>query len=139
MSKNNRLHVELPENLRRKFKSLERKLWWVDTLIAACGIACGLVVFYLLGFLSDRFCDTPAALRLAFTVTGGAIAVHYAWFWANHWIINRRDNRVLAAIVQSKNRRMGDRLMSAVELTSHDQRTEEVSEELCRAAIEQVG
>ncbi len=138
MNKNNRFHVELPENLRRKFKSLERKLWWVDTLIAACGIACGLVTFYLLLFLSDRFWDTPAALRLAFTLAGGAIAMHYAWFWANHWIVNRRDSRVLAAIVQRKHRRMGDRLMSAVELTSHDQRAEEVSEELCRAAIDQV-
>jgi hypothetical protein len=138
MSKNNRFNVELPEKLKGKFKSLERKLWFVDTLIAVCGIACGLVVAYLLLFMSDRFWDTPAAWRLAFTLAGGAVAVHFAWFWSKHWIVNRRDNRVLAAIVQRKHRRMGDRLMSAVELTSIDQRPEDVSEELCRAAIEQI-
>ena len=138
MSEKNRFNVELPEKLRGKFKSLERKLWFVDTLIAVCGIACGLVVAYLLVFMSDRFWDTPAAWRLAFTLAGGAVALHYVWFWAKHWIMSRRDNRVLAAIVQRKHRRMGDRLMSAVELTSIDQRPEDVSEELCRAAIEQI-
>ncbi|MBC8324296.1 MAG: hypothetical protein H8E27_01540 [Verrucomicrobia subdivision 3 bacterium] len=138
MSEKSRFNVELPERLRGKFNSLERKLWFVDTLIAVCGIACGLVVAYLLLFMSDRFWDTPAAWRLTFTLAGGAVALHYAWFWAKHWILNRRDNRVLAAIVQRKHRRMGDRLMSAVELTSIDQRPEDVSEELCRAAIEQI-
>jgi len=138
MSEKTRFNVELPERLKGKFNSLERKLWFVDTLIAVCGIACGLVVAYLLLFMSDRFWDTPAAWRLVFTLAGGAVALHYAWFWVKHWILNRRDNRVLAAIVQRKHRRMGDRLMSAVELTSIDQRPEDVSEELCRAAIEQI-
>ncbi|MDE2714289.1 MAG: hypothetical protein OSB74_07985 [Verrucomicrobiota bacterium] len=138
MSENRRFNVGLPEKLRGKFKSLERKLWFVDTLITLCGIACGLVVAYLLLFMSDRFWNTPAELRFAFTLAGGAVALHFAWFWSKHWIVNRRDNRVLAAIVQRKHRRMGDRLMSAVELTSIDQRPEDVSEELCRAAIEQI-
>ena len=138
MNEKNRFNVELPEKLRGKFKSLERKLWVVDTLITVCGIACGLVAAYLLLFVSDRFWNTPAELRFAFTLAGGAVALHFAWFWSKHWIVNRRDNRVLAAIVQRKHRRIGDRLMSAVELTSIDQRPEDVSEELCRAAIEQI-
>ena len=138
MNEGNSFHVDLPESLREKFRSLVRKLWLVDTVIALCGLAAGLVVSYLLLFISDRFWATPTGLRILFTVAGLGVAACFAWFWIKHWIINRRDNRVLAAIVQQKHRRMGDRLMSAVELTNQDQRPEHVSEALCRAAIEQI-
>jgi len=138
MSDKKNFHVELPENLKGKFKSLERKLWIVDTAIAASGFSAGLVCFYLLLFMSDRLWDTPAALRLFITGGGIAIAGWYAGFWVNHWIVNRRDSRVLAAIVQQKHRSLGDRLMSAVDLTSNDDRPDNVSETLCRAAIEQI-
>ena len=138
MSEKSSFHVELPDNLKGKFRSLERKLWLVDTAIAASGLAAGLVCFYLLLFISDRFWDTPAAVRLLFTGAGIAVAAWYGWFWINHWIVNRRDNRVLAAIVQQKHRRMGDHLMSAVELTDGDERPDNVSEVLCRAAIDQI-
>ena len=138
MNEGNSFHVDLPESLRAKFRSLGRKRWLVDTVIALCGLAAGLVVSYLLLFISDRFWATPTGLRILFTVAGLGVAACFAWFWIKHWIINRRDNRVLAAIVQQKHRRMGDRLMSAVELTNQDQRPEHVSEALCRAAIEQI-
>jgi len=138
MSEKENFHVDLPENLRAKFRSLERKLWVVDSAIAVGGIIAGLVVSYLLLFISDRFWSTPAFVRMLFTGAGVAVAAAYVWFWANHWIFNRRNNRVLAAIVQQKHRRMGDRLVSAVELTDHDQRPENVSEDLCRAAIDQI-
>ena len=131
-------HVDLPENLRAKFASLERKLFVVDTVIAAGGIVAGLVISWLLLFMADRFWDTPAVMRSGFTLVGLGVAAFYVIFWLKHWVINRRDNRVLAAIVQKEHRRMGDRLMSAVELTDHEQRPEEVSETLCRAAIDQI-
>ena len=139
MNEGNSFHVDLPESLRGKFRSLERKLWLVDTVIALCGLVAGLVVSYLLLFLSDRFWATPAGWRILFTAAGLSVAAFFAWFWIRHWIINRRNNRVLAAIVQQKHGRMGDRLMGAVELTDQDQRPENVSEALCRAAIEQIG
>jgi hypothetical protein len=138
MNEKNSFHVDLPESLRGKFRSLGRKLWLVDTVIALCGIAAGLVVSYLLLFVSDRFWSTPPGWRILFTVAGLGVAGYFVWFWGNHWIINRRNNRVLAAIVQQKHRRMGDRLMSAVELTDCEQRPENVSEALCRAAIDQI-
>ena len=138
MSEKSNFHVELPENLKGKFKSLGRKLLLVDTIIAVSGIAGAVMLFYLLLFITDRFWDTSAGLRLLYTAAGLGVSAWFAWFWINHWIVNRRDNRVLAAIVQQKHRRMGDRLMSAVELTDHDERPENVSETLCRAAIEQI-
>ncbi len=52
--------------------------------------------------------------------------------------LKRRDKRVLTAIVQQKYRRMGDRLMAAVDLTDQEHRPENASEELCRAAIDQI-
>ena len=138
MDERKSFHVDLPKSLRGKLRSLERKLWLVDTIIALCGLMAGLVVSYLLLFVSDRFWATPSGWRILFTAAGLGVAVYFAWFWIKHWIVNRRDNRVLAAIVQQKHRRMGDRLMSAVELTALDQRPENVSEALCRAAIEQI-
>ena len=138
MSNKSSFHVELPDNLKGKFRSLERKLWLADTIIAAGGIAGAVMLFYLLLFITDRFWDTSAGLRLLYTAAGLGVAAWFSWFWIKHWIINRRDNRVLAAIVQQKHRRMGDRLMSAVELTDIDERPDNVSETLCRAAIDQI-
>ena len=100
MSEKSNFHVELPENLKGKFKSLGRKLLLVDTIIAVSGIAGAVMLFYLLLFITDRFWDTSAGLRLLYTAAGLGVSAWFAWFWINHWIVNRRDNRVLAAIVQ---------------------------------------
>ena len=130
--------VDLPDNLRRRLASLERKLFVVDTAIALSGVVAGLVVSWMLLYLSDRFWATPVHYRLAFTLAGIGVAAFFVWPWVRHWILKRRDRRILAAIVQQKHRRLGDRLVSAVELSDQEQRPENVSEVLCRAAIEQI-
>ncbi len=138
MAKANGFQVDLPKNLRRKLASLERKLFVVDLAIALSGIIAGLVISWMLLYFSDRFWATPILLRLAFTLAGIGVATLFVWPWLSHWIFNRRDSRVLAAIVQQRHRKLGDRLVSAVELTDLEQRPEDVSEALCRAAIEQI-
>ncbi len=138
MAKTKSFQVEIPDNLRRKLASLERKLFVVDTAIALSGVVAGLVVSWMLLYLSDRFWATPAHYRLAFTLAGIGVAAIFVWPWVRHWILKRRDRRILAAIVQQKHRRLGDRLVSAVELSDQEQRPENVSEVLCRAAIEQI-
>ena len=138
MAKTKGFQVDLPDNLRRKLGSLERKLFIVDTAIAISGVVAGLVVSWMLLYLSDRFWATPAHYRLAFTLAGIGVAAFFVWPWVRHWILKRRDRRVLAAIVQQKHRKLGDRLVSAVELSDQEQRPENVSEVLCRAAIEQI-
>ena len=69
--------LQIPEGLRQQFSVLERRLWWVDTIIAICGALSGLVVSYVLLFVSDRFWDTPQVLRTLFTLAGLAVS---AWF-----------------------------------------------------------
>ncbi len=44
MAKTKSFQVEIPDNLRRKLASLERKLFVVDTAIALSGVVAGLVV-----------------------------------------------------------------------------------------------
>ena len=138
MAEKSGFKVDLPEGLRNKLASLQRKLFVVDTAIALSGLIAGLVVSWMLVYFSDRFWETPFWARGLFALAGVAVAVIFAWPWVHHWLIHRRDNRVLAAIVQRKHRRLGDRLVSAVELADHEQRPEDVSEALCRAAIEQI-
>ncbi len=138
MAKTEGFQVDIPGNLRRKLASLERKLFIVDTAIALSGIVAGLVVSWMLLYLSDRFWATPVHYRLAFTLAGIGVAALFVWPWIRHWLLKRRDRRVLAAIVQQKHRKLGDRLVSAVELSDQEQRPENVSEVLCRAAIEQI-
>ena len=138
MAEKSVFQVDLPEGLRKKLSSLQRKLFVVDTAIALSGLIAGLVVSWMLVYFSDRFWETPFWMRGLFTLAGVAVAIMFVWPWLHHWLIHRRDNRVLAAIVQRKHRRLGDRLVSAVELADHEQRPEDVSETLCRAAIEQI-
>jgi len=138
MAEKSGFKVDLPEGLRNKLASLQRKLFVVDTAIALSGLIAGLVVSWMLVYFSDRFWETPFWARGLFAVAGVFVAGVFAWPWVQHWLVHRRDNRVLAAIVQRKHRRLGDRLVSAVELADHEQRPEDVSEDLCRAAIEQI-
>ena len=130
MAKAKGFQVDLPKNLRRKLASLERKLFVVDLAIALSGIIAGLVISWMLLYFSDRFWATPFPLRLAFTLAGIGVATFFVWPWVSHWIFNRRDSRVLAAIVQQRHRKLGDRLVSAVELADLEQRPEDVSETL---------
>ena len=130
--------VELPAALRQQFEVLERRLWRVDTIIAVCGALGGLVLSYTLLFISDRFWDTPAALRALFTALGLGVAAYFILFWVRHWVWNRRDSRALATLVQRHYPRLGDNLLGIVELADGEKRPANVSEELCRAAIEQV-
>ena len=130
--------VELPVALRQQFEVLERRLWRVDTVIAVCGALSGLVLSYTLLFISDRFWDTPTAMRALFTALGLGVAVYFVLFWVRHWVWNRRDSRALATLVQRHYPRLGDNLLGIVELADGTKRPDNVSEELCRAAIAQV-
>ena len=109
MAETSGFQVDLPEGLRNKLASLQRKLFVVDTAIALSGLIAGLVVSWMLVYFSDRFWETPFWARGIFALAGVAVAVIFAWPWLQHWLVNRRDNRVLAAIVQRKHRRLGDR------------------------------
>lgn len=131
-------NLQLPEPLRARFQTLERRLWRMDTVIALCGALSGLVISYGLLFLSDRFWETPTWLRFVFNIAGMGVAIYFAVGWSRLWLWQRRDYRALAEIVQRHYRRLGDRLLGIVELADEGRRPPDISPALCRAAIHQV-
>lgn len=130
--------IALPEGLRRQFDLLERRLFSLETLLAA-SISCAvfLVTFVLL-FISDRLWNTPLWLRtFLFSLAGLSLLICLGW-WLKHWVIRKRNLRDLANLVQRKYRRLGDRLLGIVELADEGKRPAHFSPELYKAAIDQV-
>jgi hypothetical protein len=130
--------VTLPEALRRQFAQVERRLWRVESTVALCSAAGGWMLSFLALFVSDRFWDTPAWLRLALWLAGWAVTVVAGAAWARRWIWKRRDLRALANLVQKKYRRLGDRLLGIVELADEKRHNANFSPALYHAAISQV-
>lgn len=127
----------MPESLVRQIDSAQRRLWAVETTVAAVGGFCGLLLSYLLLFVSDRFWETPAALRFLFTAAGVVGAALGAWWWASH-LGRRRDPRATAQLIQKRYPRLGDRLLSVIELSRQEQLPVNVSPALLNAAMRQV-
>jgi hypothetical protein len=128
--------IELPPDLVAQLRGFEKRLCFMETLAAGFGGLCGVLLTYLLLFVSDRFWDTPGGLRALLTAAGGITFAVFASKWTNHWLVRRRNTRDLARIVQRKYRRLGDRLLGAVELAGDA--PGHGSPALCRAAIRQV-
>jgi hypothetical protein len=133
-----RLSVKLPDALRQQFADVERRLWRVETTVAVCAAAGGLIVSLLGMFVSDRLWETPLWLRVALLLFGLAVATVAALVWARRWVWRKRDLKALADIVQKKYRRLGDRLLGIVELANEKQHFSNFSPALYHAAINQV-
>jgi hypothetical protein len=133
-----KLSVALPEDLRRQFAQVERRLWRVETTVAICGVAGALMVSFLALFVSDRLWDTPAWLRWTLCLCGLIAAAATGAAWARRWVWQRRDLRALANLVQKKYRRLGDRLLGIVELAGEQRHNANFSPALYHAAIAQV-
>ena len=130
--------AQLPENLRRQFARLERRLWKVETA-SLLGVALAAVAASWLGLLvSDRLWDTPVWLRSALLGLALAAVTTTAIFWLKQWVLRRRDWRDLSDVVQRRYRLVGDRLLGIVELATQRDHPANYSPELCRAAIRQV-
>jgi hypothetical protein len=134
----NEFPATLPEELRLQFAAVNRRLWWVETIVASGAVILGMGLSVFALFISDRFWNTPAGLRFAFSFLGlVALAVPLA-FWTRRWILHRRTQQDLARLVQKRFTRLGDRLLGIVELASDKRRDANVSPALCQAAIRQV-
>ncbi len=133
-----KLSVALPEALRQQFAEVEHRLWRVESTVAACCVAGGLMASVLALFVSDRFWDTPGWLRLMLLLGGLATAALAVLLWARRWVWQRRDLRSLANLVQKKYRRLGDRLLGIVELANEERHNSNFSPALYHAAIYQV-
>ena len=134
----NDLPVTLPEELRRQFAGVQRRLWRVETTVALGSILAGLVVSLLALFISDRLWNTPPGLRLVFSLLGLAVVIAAFCNWARRWLWHRRGLQDLANLVQKKYRRLGDRLLGIVELAQERRHLANFSPALYHAAIHQV-
>ena len=130
--------IELPDSLVDRFNKFEVRLRKMETVVTICGALFGVLLTYGLLFISDRFWDTPAALRGLLTLAGGSACGYFSWHWLSHWYLRRRGSRELARMIQRHHKGMGDRLLGVVELAEGGALPENVSPALCRAAIEQV-
>jgi hypothetical protein len=136
--KDDDLSVTLPEELRRQFADVQRRLWRVETTVALGSIIAGLVISLIALFISDRLWNTPPGLRLVFSLLGLAAAVAAFCRWAQRWLWHRRTLQDLANLVQKKYRRLGDRLLGIVELAQEQRHLANFSPALYHAAIHQV-
>lgn len=130
--------IQLPESLRRQFAALEKRLWKTETLRAICLAALGAGASFLVLFFSDRIWDSPAWFRALLLIIALGTIAFAVWRWAMLWIFKRRDLRSLSVIVQTKFRRLGDRLLGIVELSRESRHDANFSPELYEAAIHQV-
>ena len=130
--------VDLPQGLRRQFEQAAQRLWRVETATAVCGVAASLLFSWLAVFISDRLWETSVWLRVFIFLCGLGGTVAAMLGWARHWVWGRRDMQALAALVQKKYRRLGDRLLGIVELANEREHLSNFSPALYHAAIAQV-
>ena len=126
--------TSLPLGLRSQLAGLRRELWRNRACVWATGsLVLGLLV-YLLVWISDRIWNTPASLRYGLLLlTIGAILGSVLWV-VYHWGYRHRRWDTLGRFVRSWNRRVGDRVLGAIELTSQEGQVLE-SPQLREAAV----
>lgn len=129
---------DLPVELRQQFAAVEGRFWWVETALAVCAALCGILVSYLTVFISDRFWDTPSALRTIIAAASAIAAAVTGYRWFRRWASHHGNLRALSRLVQKRYRRLGDRLLGIVELADEARRPADFSPELYAAAIRQV-
>ncbi len=130
--------LALPASLARQLVRFERRLCLMESVVALFGGCCGLLLTYVVLFVSDRVWNTPAWLRGPLTLGGGITLGLCVYWWLHHWWWRRRDTKQLAQLVQKQYGRLGDRLLGVVELVNSAASERDGSPALCRAAIRQV-
>ncbi len=130
--------IRLPDKLEARFGQLRQRWRRVHTLQALLAVFAALGVSYLTVFLFDRGWDTAPWVRAALLASGLAAAGWTVMGWLFRWLLRRPGVRELAVLVQCRYRQLGDRLLGIVELADEAARPAHFSEELYKAAIEQV-
>ncbi|MDP6034785.1 MAG: hypothetical protein QGG55_01955, partial [Verrucomicrobiota bacterium] len=110
----------------------------MDSIIAFSGVMLGLFLSYMVFFVADLTSEMPVGVRLLLFGTAAGSTMYFAWFWLNHWVINKRGSHDLANLVQKRYHKLGDRLLGIVELADTKTAPAYASEGLRKAAIAQV-
>ena len=130
--------MTIPPELAARLSVFERRLRGMETATAVLtALAVSLATLAVLAML-DRLTDVGSGARQVLTSGAGLAALGAAGWWLYRWLWRRRDARALARMVQRRYPQLGDRLLSAVELTRADADVAGMSSALLRAALAQV-
>lgn len=130
--------IELPEQTRARLENFRRRLWIIKTGEGLLTGLFGLLASYAVVFVLDRFFETPAAVRGALLVIG-SLGLGIAFPLVLHrWVWGTRRLEQVARLVRRRFPRLGDQLLGIVELAQAERDQQACSDELLRAAVNQV-
>jgi len=131
-------YKKLPKQLVEKLQNVEKRLFVIQTGIAIFGAIFGIIISFIILYLSDRLWNTPTLLRLIFTVGGAVSAALFTIKWIKNRIQIVKSESFIPKLIQKHFQSLGDSLQGIIELAHEETRPENISPELCKAAINQV-
>jgi hypothetical protein len=131
------MKTTLPPDLEAKLADFRRRVWIVKLAEGGLAALFGIALSYLLVFVLDRFCETPAWVRFCLLLAGGAtlgLGLPLKW---HRWVWKQRQLEDVARLLRITFPRLGDQLLGIVELARMDEGNAGRSERLVQAAIAQ--
>ncbi|GEM_PF-3743033 len=128
-------NLTLPESLSSQLKGFQKKLRAIEGVTAAAAAFCMVAGALVFLYLSDRLWETPVILRLALFLCGIIPLLYLVFYTVHHVFMRSRDFKTLSVLVQKHHKKLGDSLLGVVELAENKELSENVSKELCSAAI----
>lgn len=131
----NMQNLKLPDSLNSQLKEFRKKLRAVESATAALAVFCIASISFTVLYLSDRLWDTPVILRFGLFLAGLTPFLILIYYTIHHVFRERRDFKNLSVLVQKHHQKLGDSLLGVIELAENKDLSENVSRELCSAAI----
>ena len=130
--------MNLPDELAQKLHKVEKRWLGVEStstsLMSLSIFLCSLVIMYL----SDRLWDTAPAVRLILLSVTFVSFISYVVVHLKKRKAYKDSPYKIIDLVQKHFPQLGDSLQGAVELSDESTRPDNISPELCRAAVAQV-
>jgi hypothetical protein len=138
LSKATMQELKLPDSLNSQLRAFQKKLRAVESATAVLAVFCIAVISFTGLYISDRIWDSPAILRFSLFLVGFAPFIIFIYYTVHHVFKERRDFKDLSILVQKHHRKLGDSLLGVIELAENKDLSENVSRELCSAAISSI-
>ena len=131
-------NLKLPDSLDAQLSGFQRKLRAVESATAVLAVFCIASISFAALYVSDRAWDGPAILRFVLFLAGFAPFIILIYYTLHHIFRERRDFKNLSILVQKHHRKLGDSLLGVIELAENKDHSQNVSRELCSAAISNI-
>ena len=130
--------TQLPPELQDALQRFQRRWKWISLIALVGMLALIPLLSFLLLFLSDRIWDTPQWARWTLALPVPMLMVWTLTPFVRRWLLQPPDAAQLARAMGRIDRRVGDRLLGAVELSEGADTAWAGSPALRKAAIAQV-